>query len=87
MKPRYWTADRGTAEVDFVVQCGNNAFPVEAKAGRNLKARSLSVYRELFSPSRLYRASLEQYHPDGPVRDFPLYALSNLVADMKEDSQ
>ena len=84
LKPRYWTSDRGTAEVDFIVQCGNNVFPVEVKAGRNLKARSLSVYRELFTPSRLYRSSIEKYSPDGIVKDYPLYALSALVTEMKE---
>jgi len=57
---------------------------VEVKAGRNLKARSLSVYRELFNPEKIYRASLEKYHPDGTVKDFPLYALSALVAEMKK---
>ena len=85
LKPRYWTAERGTAEVNFVVQCGNNVFPVEVKAGRNLKARSLSVYRELFNPSKIYRASLEKYHPDGAVKDFPLYGLSALVGEMKKE--
>ena len=49
-----------------------------------MKARSLSVYRELFNPEKIYRASLEKYHPDGTVKDFPLYALSALVAEMKK---
>ena len=83
VKPRYWTSDSGTAEVDFVVQGVQSVYPVEAKASRNLKARSLSVYRELFHPARCYRVSLEQYRPEGTVRDFPLYAIEQLVAEMR----
>ncbi len=82
LKPRYWTAEQGTAEVDFVVQGAAEVFPVEAKAGRNLKARSLAVYRDLFKPSRLYRVSLEKRRPEGPVCDLPLYALGNLAAEV-----
>ena len=52
------------------------------KAGRTLKAKSLSVYRKLFKPKRVYRASLERYAPDGPVCDFPLYALRALTEDI-----
>ena len=82
LKPRYWTADDGTAEVDFILQGRQDVFPVEVKAGRNLKAKSLSVYRKLFKPKRVYRASLERYAPDGPVCDFPLYALRALTEDI-----
>ena len=34
----YWTAERGTAEVDFVVDDGADVFPIEVKAEINLQA-------------------------------------------------
>lgn len=44
----YWTANRGTAEVDFVIDNGSDVIPVEAKAEVNLQAKSLKVYRGRF---------------------------------------
>ena len=35
MAPWYWSAEGGNAEVDFVVQKGDAAIPIEAKAGIN----------------------------------------------------
>ena len=34
----YWTADRGTAEVDFVIDNGEDVFPIEVKVETNLQA-------------------------------------------------
>ena len=86
VKPRYWTNDSGTAEVDFVVPGVHEVYPVEAKANRNLKARSLAVYRELFQPRRCYRVSLEKHHPGDAVYDYPLYALGTLVAQITAET-
>ena len=48
--------------------------PIEAKAGINTKAKSLKVFRELFSPPYAIRTSLVP-HVDGTVtKDIPLYA-------------
>ena len=45
----YWTSD-ATAEVDFVFADDKRVYPVEVKAGENLQARSLRVYRERYNP-------------------------------------
>ena len=39
----YWSSESGNAEVDFVVQGEEDVYPLEIKAERNLKARSLRV--------------------------------------------
>lgn len=44
----YYTNDRGSCEVDFVVDTGERIMPVEVKAEVNLKAKSLKTYREKF---------------------------------------
>ncbi|AFA47984.1 hypothetical protein Awo_c12000 [Acetobacterium woodii DSM 1030] len=46
----YWTNDRGSAEIDFLVDNGSDVFPIEVKAETNLKAKSLKTYYEKFSP-------------------------------------
>ena len=40
----YYTNDRGSCEVDFVVDTGERTVPVEVKAEVNLKAKSLKTY-------------------------------------------
>lgn len=72
--PNYWSSDSGNAEVEFVVQGEKDAFPVEAKAGINTKAKSLKVYRELFNPPYAIRTSLQPHHDGETVKDIPLYA-------------
>ena len=37
----YYTKDRGSCEIDFVVDAGEQIIPVEVKAEVNLKAKSL----------------------------------------------
>ena len=74
----YWTADRGTAEVDFVIDNGDDVFPVEVKAEINLQAKSLKVYREKFHPMKSIRTSMADYRDDGWLLNLPLWALGNI---------
>lgn len=73
--PYYWTSDSGNAEVEFVVQGDSATFPIEAKAGINTKAKSLKVYRELFTPPYAIRTSLHPYNNGETTKDIPLYAI------------
>lgn len=74
----YWTADNGDAEVDFVVQGEESVYPLEVKAERNLKARSLAVYKEKFLPATSFRTSLAKEYGGTNTFDVPLYALSGI---------
>lgn len=71
----YWTADRGTAEVDFVIDNGNAVIPVEVKAEVNLQAKSLKVYRDKFQPKLSIRTSMADYRRDDWVLNLPLWAI------------
>ena len=82
MAPSYWASDRGDAEVDFLVQGANAVFPLEVKAERNLKAKSLAAYREFFKPPVCYRTSLSEFAPGRLVRDLPLYAVSHIAEEV-----
>ena len=56
-KPYYWTSP-GTAEVEFVIQWGNEIIPIEVKAEENISGSSLSVYNKTYSPRYRMRYSM-----------------------------
>lgn len=72
----YWTADRGTAEVDFVIDTGSDIIPVEVKAEINLQAKSLKVYREKFAPKMSVRTSMADYKEEDRLVNLPLWAVN-----------
>jgi predicted AAA+ superfamily ATPase len=71
----YWTSP-GKAEVDFVFPAKESIYPLEVKAGVNLKSKSLAVYNEKYNPGILSRASLLNLKQDKKTCNYPLYALS-----------
>ncbi|HQK35546.1 MAG TPA: ATP-binding protein [Spirochaetales bacterium] len=78
VSPYYWTAERGIAEVDFVIDTGSNIIPIEVKAEANLQAKSLKVYREKFQPKLSIRTSMADYKKEDCVLNLPLWALERL---------
>ena len=56
-KPYYWTSP-GTAEVEFVIQWGNEIIPIEVKAEENITGSSLSVYNKTYTPNYRMRFSM-----------------------------
>ena len=70
----YWSSDRGTSVVDFLLQSETSVIPVEVKAEQNLKAKSLKTYYDKFSPPYAIRTSLSDFRQDGWLRNIPLYA-------------
>lgn len=71
----YYTNDRGSCEVDFVVDTGENVIPVEVKAEINLKAKSLKTYCERFNPEIAVRTSMADFKSEKALVDLPLYAI------------
>ena len=55
-QPYYWTSGN-MAEVDFVVQMETEVVPIEVKAERNTKSKSLSVYNDKYKPNIRIRYS------------------------------
>ena len=75
----YWANEApARAEIDFIIQVGMQIIPLEVKSTTNLKAKSLSVYREKFQPKIEVRTSLADYKKSDNLYDIPLYALSEL---------
>ena len=78
IKPYYWTNDRGNAEVDFLIDNGNEVIPLEVKAEINLQAKSLKMFREKFSPKTSVRCSMADYKEHDGLFNLPLYAIENI---------
>jgi len=77
----YWTREgSGKAEVDFIIQIKDKVIPLEVKAERNLKAKSLKVYTDLYNPSTLIISSLEDLKQKefygSTIHYLPLYMVS-----------
>jgi len=79
----YWTREGSAkAEVDFVIQLGNKIIPLEVKAEKNLKAKSLKVFMEMYKPLKAIRLSLadpgQSSSADSTLYDIPLFLAGEL---------
>jgi uncharacterized protein len=50
----YWTNERSTSEVDFIVQDKGDIIPIEVKSGENLRAKSFKLFCEKYTPARAF---------------------------------
>ena len=71
----YWTNERSTSEVDFVIQEEGEVIPIEVKSGENLKAKSFRLFCEKYKPSKAIRTSLTDYKEESWMENVPLYAI------------
>ena len=77
----YWSNDSSRSEVDFVVQLDGYVIPVEVKAEKNLKAKSLKNFIQDYRAVKSVRTSLADYKlNDNNLYDIPLYAIGNIEA-------
>ena len=68
--PCYWTSD-AKAEVEFVVQWGEQVIPVEVKAEDNISGNSLSEYNKKYSPALRIRFSMLNLQFNGNLLSCP----------------
>lgn len=74
----YYTNERNSSEIDFVIDNGEEIIPIEVKAEVNLMAKSLKVYRDKFSPDHCIRTSMSDYKQEDWLLNLPLYAISEI---------
>lgn len=74
----YYTNDRGSCEIDFVVDDGERIIPLEVKAEENLKAKSLKMYCERFKPELAVRTSMSDFREEEWMTNLPLYAAGEI---------
>lgn len=75
----YWTNERSTSEVDFVIQKENSVIPIEVKSGENLRSRSFTLFCQNFSPDKALKTSALPYREDKTVLNVPLYGISAVI--------
>ena len=76
--PRYWSDS--PYEVDFIIQRENDIFPIESKAGTNVKATSIKNYNKKYEDSTplMIRFSLKNLSLDGKILNVPLSLIDQL---------
>lgn len=70
----YWESG-GKAELDFVIRQNDSVVPVEVKSAENVRARSLKVFIDKYSPSYSIRISAKNFSFENGIKSIPLYAV------------
>lgn len=78
----YWTNDRGSAEIDFLIDNGKEVIPMEVKAEVNLQAKSLKTYKEKYNPKISVRTSMADYKQEIWLLNLPLYGVE-IIKDLE----
>ncbi len=73
--PRYWSVLNPSYEVDFLIQRGNDIFPVEVKSEDNTTSVSLKKFKEKFKDkvNLRIRFSLDNLKLDDDLLNIPLF--------------
>ena len=71
VEPRYYS-DKNS-EIDFLIQCGTEIIPVEAKGGEDKSAPPFKKYIADRHPEHALRYSKRGYRKDGAITNLPLY--------------
>ncbi|MBN4062960.1 DUF4143 domain-containing protein, partial [Alkaliphilus sp. AH-315-G20] len=69
----YWKSSN-KAEMDFLVNIEGRIIPVEVKAARNTKSKSLGVYRQKYNPDYSIKISGKNFGFVNKIKSVPLYA-------------
>ena len=70
----YWESG-GKAELDFVIRQNDSVVPVEVKSADNVRAKSLKVFIDKYSPSYSIRISAKNFGFENGIKSVPLYAV------------
>ncbi len=75
----YWTNERSTSEVDFILQKDGQIIPIEVKSGENLRSRSFTLFCEKFKPDRAVKTSTLPFRDNEKVLNIPLYGIGAIM--------
>ena len=70
----YWRNDN-TAEVDFVIQKGADIIPVEVKAGKRTRSKSMNLFMTKYKCSYGILISKKNFGYENEIKSVPLYAV------------
>lgn len=72
LTPYYWSAEKSSGEVDFLVQVDGEIVPIEVKAEENLRAKSLASFCKANGLENAVRLSLSGYREESWMTNIPL---------------
>jgi len=78
-RPYYYSGEKSTYEMDFLIQKGADVVPIEVKSEVNVKSKSLRAYYDKFQPVMSYRISMADYEAQDWMTNIPLYAIHDLL--------
>ena len=78
--PRYWSQNKPSYEIDFLIQRENDIFPIEVKSDTNITSKSMKKFKELFSDKIKLRIrfSLNNLKLDDDVLNIPLFMADHI---------
>ena len=76
--PYYFGTDSQNFEMDFMIQKGKDAVPIEVKAETNTQAKSMKAYYKKYEPQYAVRLSMLDYVEQDYLTNIPLYAVCNI---------
>lgn len=79
----YWSAEKGTSEVDYLIQIGKNNIPIEVKSSENLQAKSLKTFVQKYNTKLNIRTSMANYKEEEWLTNIPLYMIGNIEKILK----
>lgn len=75
LSPCYWSNDKTPSEIDFIIQKGDEVYPVEVKASTNVRGKSISQYVKNNPGGKGIRFSLLPFKVQDWLTNYPLYSL------------
>ena len=78
----YWQREKrqSSAQIDFLMQKGEQIVPIEVKAGTQGAMQSLRLFMKEKNIGHGVRTSLENFTHYENIDVYPMYAISNLIA-------
>ena len=80
----YWSSEKGTGEIDFLIQMDDKIVPIEVKAEENLQAKSLRSFVQKYDMKYAVRTSMSDYREQDWMVNYPLYDVGSLNEYMRE---
>jgi predicted AAA+ superfamily ATPase len=83
--PFYWSAEKSTGEIDFIIQKFNSVIPIEVKASENLQAKSLKNFCLRYKTEYAVRTSMSNYRKENWMVNIPLYMINFVIEILKDN--
>lgn len=74
----YYSTEKSSGEIDFLLQGRSSILPLEVKAEENLRAKSLKAFCEKYHPACAVRTSMSDYREQEWMTNIPLYNICRI---------